>query len=63
MNQKGGILHFYFNLLVPLTDEVNLLSKKLVDWLRYASITQGGAVSSGGFFTGPRSRQVNIVKT
>uniref|UniRef100_A0A8P4FWM5 Adaptor related protein complex 5 subunit zeta 1 n=1 Tax=Dicentrarchus labrax TaxID=13489 RepID=A0A8P4FWM5_DICLA len=34
-----------------------LLSKKLVDWLRYASITQGGGASSGGFFTGPRSRQ------
>ncbi|KAF7656902.1 hypothetical protein LDENG_00034620 [Lucifuga dentata] len=34
-----------------------LLSKKLVDWLRYASTTQGGGASSGGFFTGPRSRQ------
>nr|XP_046271094.1 AP-5 complex subunit zeta-1 isoform X3 [Scatophagus argus] len=38
-------------------DHITLLSKKLVDWLRYASITQGGAASSGGFFTGPRSRQ------
>ncbi|XP_054463765.1 AP-5 complex subunit zeta-1 isoform X2 [Anoplopoma fimbria] len=38
-------------------DHVTLLSKKLVDWLRYASITQGGNASSGGFFTGPRSRQ------
>lgn len=38
-------------------DHVTLLSKKLVDWLRYASITQGGSASSGGFFTGPRSRQ------
>uniref|UniRef100_A0A8C2ZC38 Adaptor related protein complex 5 subunit zeta 1 n=1 Tax=Cyclopterus lumpus TaxID=8103 RepID=A0A8C2ZC38_CYCLU len=38
-------------------DHVTLLSKKLVDWLRYASITQGGGVPSGGFFTGPRSRQ------
>ncbi|TKS91667.1 AP-5 complex subunit zeta-1 [Collichthys lucidus] len=38
-------------------DHVTLLSKKLVDWLRYASITQGGCASSGGFFTGPRSRQ------
>ncbi|KAF3846717.1 hypothetical protein F7725_003795, partial [Dissostichus mawsoni] len=36
---------------------VTLLSKKLVDWLRYASILQGGGASSGGFFTGPRSRQ------
>uniref|UniRef100_A0A7N9AKR6 Adaptor related protein complex 5 subunit zeta 1 n=1 Tax=Mastacembelus armatus TaxID=205130 RepID=A0A7N9AKR6_9TELE len=32
-------------------------TKKLVDWLRYASITQGGGTSSGGFFTGPRLRQ------
>lgn len=39
-------------------DHVTLLSKKLVDWLRYASITQGGVAPSGGFFTGPRSRQV-----
>uniref|UniRef100_A0A672I8C8 Adaptor related protein complex 5 subunit zeta 1 n=1 Tax=Salarias fasciatus TaxID=181472 RepID=A0A672I8C8_SALFA len=38
-------------------DQVTLLSKKLVDWLRYASIVQGGGASSGGFFTGPRSRQ------
>uniref|UniRef100_A0A3Q4ADU6 Uncharacterized protein n=1 Tax=Mola mola TaxID=94237 RepID=A0A3Q4ADU6_MOLML len=38
-------------------DNLTLLSKKLVDWLRYASITQGGCASSGGFFTGPRSRQ------
>ncbi|XP_071762485.2 AP-5 complex subunit zeta-1 isoform X1 [Centroberyx gerrardi] len=38
-------------------DHVTLLSKKLVDWLRYASIQQGGGTSSGGFFTGPRSRQ------
>ncbi|XP_068193147.1 AP-5 complex subunit zeta-1 isoform X2 [Antennarius striatus] len=38
-------------------DHVTLLSKKLVDWLRYASITQGSGSSSSGFFTGPRSRQ------
>lgn len=41
------------------TDHVTLLSRKLVDWLRYASITQGGGASAGGFFTGPRSRQVS----
>uniref|UniRef100_A0A672I6X4 Adaptor related protein complex 5 subunit zeta 1 n=1 Tax=Salarias fasciatus TaxID=181472 RepID=A0A672I6X4_SALFA len=40
-----------------ILDQVTLLSKKLVDWLRYASIVQGGGASSGGFFTGPRSRQ------
>ncbi|XP_059204477.1 AP-5 complex subunit zeta-1 isoform X2 [Centropristis striata] len=38
-------------------DHITALSKKLVDWLRYASITQVGGASSGGFFTGPRSRQ------
>ncbi|MEQ2210804.1 hypothetical protein XENOCAPTIV_019731, partial [Xenoophorus captivus] len=38
---------------------VIILSKKLVDWLRYASIVQGGGASSGGFFIGPRSRQVS----
>lgn len=38
-------------------DHITLLSKKLVDWLRYASIIQGGGASSGRFFTGPRSRQ------
>ncbi|XP_056144103.1 AP-5 complex subunit zeta-1 isoform X2 [Lampris incognitus] len=38
-------------------DHVTILNKKLVDWLRYASIQQGGGASSGGFFTGPRSRQ------
>ncbi|XP_054615480.1 AP-5 complex subunit zeta-1 isoform X2 [Dunckerocampus dactyliophorus] len=38
-------------------DHVTLLSKKLVDWLRYASTMQGGGASSGGFFTGHRSRQ------
>lgn len=39
-----------------LTEEhVTILNKKLIDWLRYASITQGA--SPGGFFSGPRSRQ------
>uniref|UniRef100_A0A3P8SSU2 Adaptor related protein complex 5 subunit zeta 1 n=1 Tax=Amphiprion percula TaxID=161767 RepID=A0A3P8SSU2_AMPPE len=38
-------------------DHITLLSKRLVDWLRYASIIQGGGASSGRFFTGPRSRQ------
>uniref|UniRef100_A0A8D0CKT0 Adaptor related protein complex 5 subunit zeta 1 n=1 Tax=Scleropages formosus TaxID=113540 RepID=A0A8D0CKT0_SCLFO len=31
--------------------------RTLVDWLRYASVQQGIAASSGGFFTGPRTRQ------
>lgn len=42
------------------TDQVNLVSRKLVDWLRYASIYQGVSMSSGGFFTSPRTRQVKV---
>lgn len=42
-------------------DHVILLSKKLVDWLRYASIMQVGGASSGGFFSGSRSRQVSTL--
>ncbi|KAJ8251143.1 hypothetical protein GJAV_G00217780 [Gymnothorax javanicus] len=38
-------------------DHINLINKKLVDWLRYASVQQGASMSAGGFFTGPRSRQ------
>ncbi|KAJ8344913.1 hypothetical protein SKAU_G00291060 [Synaphobranchus kaupii] len=38
-------------------DHINLVNRKLVDWLRYASVQQGTSMSSGGFFTGPRSRQ------
>ncbi|XP_067858991.1 AP-5 complex subunit zeta-1 isoform X1 [Heptranchias perlo] len=37
-------------------EQVNAVSKKLVDWLRYASTLQGVPLSSGGFFS-PRSRQ------
>ncbi len=42
-------------------DQVNLVSRKLVDWLRYASMQQGASMSSGGFFGGPRTRQVGHV--
>ncbi|XP_065111479.2 AP-5 complex subunit zeta-1 isoform X1 [Paramisgurnus dabryanus] len=38
-------------------DQVNLVSRKMVDWLRYASMQQGASVSSGGFFSAPRTRQ------
>uniref|UniRef100_A0A3B5MIX7 AP-5 complex subunit zeta-1 N-terminal TPR domain-containing protein n=1 Tax=Xiphophorus couchianus TaxID=32473 RepID=A0A3B5MIX7_9TELE len=44
-----------------ICEPLQLLLKRLielfVDWLRYASILQGGGASLGGFFTGPRSRQ------
>lgn len=39
------------------SDQTNLLHKRLGDWLRYASVQQATAPSSGGFFT-PRTRQV-----
>lgn len=42
----------------PSVDQTNLLSKRLVDWLRYASVQQGPAHSPGGFFSTPRARQV-----
>ncbi|XP_048351219.1 AP-5 complex subunit zeta-1 [Sphaerodactylus townsendi] len=45
--------------LVPTSlneDQINLLSKRMVDWLRYASVQQGTPQSSGGFFN-PRARQ------
>ncbi|XP_028646911.1 AP-5 complex subunit zeta-1 [Erpetoichthys calabaricus] len=38
-------------------DQINVVSKKLVDWLRYASTQQGVPLSAGGFFTGTRTRQ------
>ncbi|XP_078521138.1 AP-5 complex subunit zeta-1 [Lissotriton helveticus] len=38
-------------------EQANLINKKLVDWLRYASVHQGMAQSSGGFFLSPRNKQ------
>ncbi|XP_030067012.1 AP-5 complex subunit zeta-1 [Microcaecilia unicolor] len=37
-------------------DQTNLINKKLVDWLRYASIHQGIGQLSGGFFSSPRTK-------
>ncbi|KAM6424332.1 AP-5 complex subunit zeta-1 isoform 2-T2 [Liasis olivaceus] len=37
-------------------DQINLLSKRMVDWLRYASLQQGASPATGGFFN-PRARQ------
>ncbi|NXI37058.1 AP5Z1 protein, partial [Galbula dea] len=41
-----------------LTEEqTNVVSKKMADWLRYASTQQGVPQPSGGFFSNPRTRQ------
>lgn len=38
-------------------EQTKALSKRLGEWLRYASVQQGAAHASGGFFSTPRARQ------
>ncbi|XP_060261723.1 AP-5 complex subunit zeta-1 isoform X3 [Ovis aries] len=40
-------------------EQTKALSKRLGDWLRYASVQQGAAHASGGFFSTPRARQTS----
>lgn len=44
----------------PPPEQTKALSKRLGDWLRYASVQQGAAHASGGFFSTPRARQVSL---
>ncbi|KAM6155820.1 AP-5 complex subunit zeta-1 [Rhynchocyon petersi] len=37
--------------------QADVLHRRMVDWLRYASVQQGAAQPSGGFFSAPRTRQ------
>uniref|UniRef100_A0A8C5UKY3 Adaptor related protein complex 5 subunit zeta 1 n=1 Tax=Malurus cyaneus samueli TaxID=2593467 RepID=A0A8C5UKY3_9PASS len=38
-------------------EQTSVVSKKLADWLRYASVQQGMIQPSGGFFSSPRTKQ------
>uniref|UniRef100_H3AAJ6 Adaptor related protein complex 5 subunit zeta 1 n=1 Tax=Latimeria chalumnae TaxID=7897 RepID=H3AAJ6_LATCH len=53
------VLHRVINLNpnVFTEDQTDAISKKLVEWLRYASTQQGMPLSGGIFFTSPRTRQ------
>ncbi|XP_067561491.1 AP-5 complex subunit zeta-1 isoform X1 [Pseudorca crassidens] len=42
-------------------EQTRALSKRLGDWLRYASVQQAVTHSSGGFFSTPRARQLGPV--
>ena len=46
--------------MVSPPEQTKALSKRLGDWLRYASVQQGAAHASGGFFSTPRARQVSL---
>lgn len=42
-------------------EHVNIVNKKMTDWLRYATIPQGGTPAPGGFFSGPRVKQPSLI--
>ncbi|XP_053322030.1 AP-5 complex subunit zeta-1 [Spea bombifrons] len=42
-------------------DQVNVVNKKLADWLRYTSVHQAVSQASGGFFSGSRTKQPGMV--
>ncbi|MEE6524788.1 hypothetical protein FKM82_024439, partial [Ascaphus truei] len=42
-------------------DQINVINKKLADWLRYASVHQGVSQVSGGFFSNPRTKQAGPI--
>lgn len=46
--------------MVSPPEQTKALSKRLGEWLRYASVQQGAAHASGGFFSTPRARQVSL---
>ncbi|KAM4031736.1 AP-5 complex subunit zeta-1 [Anomaloglossus baeobatrachus] len=42
-------------------EQVNIVNKRLTDWLRYATIPQGGTAAPGGFFSSPRVKQPSLI--
>ncbi|XP_069836610.1 AP-5 complex subunit zeta-1 [Dendropsophus ebraccatus] len=42
-------------------EHVNIVNKKLTDWLRYATIPQVGSPAPAGFFSSPRVKQPSLI--
>ncbi|KAM3912857.1 AP-5 complex subunit zeta-1 [Leptodactylus fuscus] len=42
-------------------DQINIVSKKLTDWLRYATVPQVGSPAPGGFFSSQRGKQPSLI--
>ncbi|XP_018430511.1 PREDICTED: AP-5 complex subunit zeta-1 [Nanorana parkeri] len=42
-------------------DNVNVVNKKMADWLRYATIHQSGPAAPAGFFSSPRGKQPGAI--